>query len=617
MPIQILPPELANQIAAGEVVERPASIVKELIENSLDAGATTIQLDIEKGGTKLIRVRDNGLGINKDELALALTRHATSKIHSLDDLTTLQSFGFRGEALASICSVSRLTLISHPSQQSEAWQAYTEGREMQVLLKPAAHPIGTTIEVLDLFYNTPARRKFLRSDKTEFIHIEEVVRRIALSHPDVALRLLHNDKTVKHYRAQTTDENNEKRLSDIFGTSFAKKARWLNWQHDELTLDGWLFTETLSSESIQYFYINGRIIKDRLLNHAVRQAYQRAFGENTTVNYILYLTLPSHQVDVNVHPAKHEVRFQQSRLIHDFIYQAVLSLLQQDLSQPIEQTTKNLSPSIPKNRITAGENTLTNAQATLKNRQDSLNYHHNAFPSTNTVTVKEAESYYHLITPATSPLPNDPVSTIFSDHNKLKMQMDTLFLNASAHTFGRVLAIYQQRFAIIEYPLKLALLSLSAASEQLYQRHLQQEQHQEIDTLLIPLAIPITKQEKMVLSHHVIQLLAQLNIQLTLSSNKLMLNGVPLRLRQLNWHSFLPQLIIYLTNEVQPDKTRLIHYITKQLSQQKTNWSQAQAVQLIAELEQHCPDVISSPPASLIQFIDLNPTIMALTSRAR
>ncbi len=193
MSIEILPARLANQIAAGEVVERPASVVKELVENSLDAGATRIQIDIERGGHKLIRIRDNGSGINKDELTLALSRHATSKLKSLDDLENICSLGFRGEALASISSVSRLTLSSKPKQQEAAWQAFAEGRDMAVQIKPTAHPDGTTIEVKDLFFNTPARRKFLRTEKTEFSHIDELIKRIALSRFDVSITLTHND----------------------------------------------------------------------------------------------------------------------------------------------------------------------------------------------------------------------------------------------------------------------------------------------------------------------------------------------------------------------------------------------------------------------------------------
>ncbi|MGL5629799.1 MAG: DNA mismatch repair endonuclease MutL, partial [Plesiomonas shigelloides] len=238
MAIQILPAQLANQIAAGEVVERPSSVVKELVENSLDAGATRIDIDIDKGGAQLIRIRDDGCGINKTDLALALARHATSKISSLDDLEAIVSLGFRGEALASISSVSRLLMTSRKADQPEAWQAYAEGRDMQVTVKPAAHPVGTTLEVRDLFYNTPARRKFLRTEKTEFTHIDEVVRRIALARFDVSFTLRHNGKMVRQYRAAATQEQKERRLAGICGPAFLQHAVAVEWQHAELTISG-------------------------------------------------------------------------------------------------------------------------------------------------------------------------------------------------------------------------------------------------------------------------------------------------------------------------------------------------------------------------------------------
>jgi DNA mismatch repair protein MutL len=218
MPIRILPPILANQIAAGEVVERPSSVVKELVENSLDAGADRVEIDIDKGGAKLIRIRDNGCGVARDELVLALSRHATSKVATLDDLEGINSLGFRGEALASISSVSRLTFTSRTAEQSEAWQAQAEGREMSVTVKPAAHPVGTTVEVVDLFFNTPARRKFMRSEKTEFAHIDELVRRIALSRFDATLILRHNGKVVRQYKAANTVAEQERRLAAVCGS---------------------------------------------------------------------------------------------------------------------------------------------------------------------------------------------------------------------------------------------------------------------------------------------------------------------------------------------------------------------------------------------------------------
>ncbi|EAS2070683.1 DNA mismatch repair endonuclease MutL, partial [Salmonella enterica] len=360
MPIQVLPPQLANQIAAGEVVERPASVVKELVENSLDAGATRVDIDIERGGAKLIRIRDNGCGIKKEELALALARHATSKIASLDDLEAIMSLGFRGEALASISSVSRLTLTSRTAEQAEAWQAYAEGRDMDVTVKPAAHPVGTTLEVLDLFYNTPARRKFMRTEKTEFNHIDEIIRRIALVRFDVTLNLSHNGKLVRQYRAVTKDGQKERRLGAICGTPFLEQALAIEWQHGDLTLRGWVADpnhSTTALTEIQYCYVNGRMMRDRLINHAIRQACEDKLGADQQPAFVLYLEIDPHQVDVNVHPAKHEVRFHQSRLVHDFIYQGVLSVLQQqtETTLPLE----DIAPAprhVPENRIAAGRN---------------------------------------------------------------------------------------------------------------------------------------------------------------------------------------------------------------------------------------------------------------------
>ncbi|GGB47090.1 DNA mismatch repair endonuclease MutL [Shewanella inventionis] len=329
MAIQLLPPQLANQIAAGEVVERPASVVKELVENSLDAGATRIDIDIDKGGSKLIRIRDNGAGIAKEELALALSRHATSKVHTLDDLEAILSFGFRGEALASISSVSRLTLTSKTAEQSEAWQAYAEGSQMEVKVTPAAHPQGSTIEVVDLFFNTPARRRFLKSDKTEFTHIDEWLKRIAIARRDIHFVLTHNGKVIRQYRPANTEIQSQQRLAQICGRAFADQALSIACEHDGLSLSGYLQSphdRVITDTS--YFYVNGRLVRDRLVNHAVKQAFAEQ-GVEHQPGYVLMLTLDPHQVDVNVHPAKHEVRFHQSRYVHDFILQAIQSALSQ------------------------------------------------------------------------------------------------------------------------------------------------------------------------------------------------------------------------------------------------------------------------------------------------
>ncbi|TNH99379.1 DNA mismatch repair endonuclease MutL [Aeromonas sobria] len=332
MPIRILPPILANQIAAGEVVERPSSVVKELVENSLDAGADRVEIDIDKGGAKLIRIRDNGCGVAKEELVLALSRHATSKVATLDDLEGINSLGFRGEALASISSVSRLTFTSRTAEQSEAWQAEAQGREMSVTIKPAAHPVGTTVEVVDLFFNTPARRKFMRSEKTEFAHIDELVRRIALSRFDATLILRHNGKVVRQYKGANTVPEQERRLAAVCGTPFMHHALAVESEHSDVRLWGWLATPdgARPQNDLQYTYVNGRMMRDKLINHAIRQAYDELLPADRFATYVLYIELDPRQVDVNVHPAKHEVRFHQARLVHDFIFQALFTALRRE-----------------------------------------------------------------------------------------------------------------------------------------------------------------------------------------------------------------------------------------------------------------------------------------------
>ncbi|MDG1121877.1 MAG: DNA mismatch repair endonuclease MutL [Glaciecola sp.] len=325
MSIQILSAQLANQIAAGEVVERPASIVKELVENSIDAGATKIDISIEQGGQKRITITDNGSGIVQDELALALSRHATSKITSIEDLAQIASLGFRGEALASISSVARLTLTSKPAAQSEAWQVHCEGRDMDVIMNPAAHPDGSTVDVVDLFFNTPARRKFLKTHKTEFSHIDELIKRMALSHHEVAFKLTHNGKTIRQLPVQTI----EKRIDAICGKGFIADCVAVEREYQGIKVCAWLTKPMVhrTQNDAQYTFVNGRMMRDKLINHAVRQAYEGLIDSQYYPGYVLFIDVPFTDVDVNVHPAKHEVRFVNSRVVHDFLYQSLVDVL--------------------------------------------------------------------------------------------------------------------------------------------------------------------------------------------------------------------------------------------------------------------------------------------------
>ena len=332
--IHTLSPQLANQIAAGEVVERPSSVLKELSENSLDAGATRIEVEVEQGGTKLIRVRDDGCGISESDLPLALSRHATSKILGLEDLEAVATLGFRGEALASIASVSRLALTSN-SGEGSGWKAVSEGRDMEVELQPAAHPQGTSVEVRDLFFNTPARRKFLRTENTEYKRIDDCLKKLALSRMDVAFSLKHNQKVQFSLRPANSQAEQEKRVADLCGPQFMEQALFVDNDRTGIRLWGWIGLPTFSRSQadLQYFFVNGRSIRDKVVSHAVRQAYQDVLYHGRHPAYVLFLEILPADVDVNVHPTKHEVRFRESGSIHSFVSTTLKKALATDRPQ--------------------------------------------------------------------------------------------------------------------------------------------------------------------------------------------------------------------------------------------------------------------------------------------
>lgn len=628
MPIQILPPQLANQIAAGEVVERPASVVKELVENSLDAGATRIDIDIERGGAKLIRIRDNGCGISKDDLALALARHATSKISSLEDLEAILSMGFRGEALASISSVSRLILTSRTAQQNEAWQAYAEGRDMAVTIKPAAHPVGSTLEVLDLFYNTPARRKFMRTEKTEFGHIDEVVRRIALARFDVAINLSHNGKLMRQYRAAADPSQHERRLASICGPAFLQHALAISWQHGDLTIRGWVADPAASRtlSEMQYCYVNNRMMRDRLINHAIRQAYQDLLKDDQQPAYVLYLDIDPHQVDVNVHPAKHEVRFHQARLVHDFIYQAVTSVLQQAATPTlnINEDGEEVEASRwqPENRVAAGANKYAQpepANAAISARapvmaravttqRPTAREHIPAYNAGQPYQKQQGELYRQLVQPATESqqavAPSAPIARQIPAEEPL---------HGDNYSFGRVLTVFPPSYALIEYKQGLALLALTVAERWLKQAQLNPPaEGLRPQPLLIPLKLTLDKNEAAACQRHQ-KLLATMGIELAVEHARATLRAVSLPLRQQNLQKLIPELLGYLAQheEISPDA--LATWISRHLGSEHEVWNVSQAIQLLTDVERLCPQLVKSPPAGLLQPIDIKAALATLT----
>jgi len=612
MPIQVLPPQLANQIAAGEVVERPASVVKELVENSLDAGATRIDIDIERGGAKLIRIRDNGCGIKKDELALALARHATSKIASLDDLEAIISLGFRGEALASISSVSRLTLTSRVAEQPEAWQAYAEGRDMDVTVKPAAHPVGTTLEVLDLFYNTPARRKFMRTEKTEFSHIDEIIRRIALARFDVTINLSHNGKAVRQYRAVVEGGQKERRLAAICGTPFMEQALAIEWQHGDLALHGWVADPKHSNAQlaeIQYCYVNGRMMRDRLINHAIRQACEDKLGAGEQPAFVLYLTIDPHQVDVNVHPAKHEVRFHQSRLVHDFIYQGVLSVLQQQMDAPLplaEEAEEPAPRTLPESRVAAGRNHFAEPAAVREpaaprySSPSGGSSRHESWPNAQPGYQKQQGALYKqlLETPVAERRPVMPAAPES--------------LSGHSNSFGRVLTIIAADLALLERDGKLNLMALPVAERWLKQAQLSPETSPVCaQPLLIPLRLKISAEEQAALAKS-LPVLGQLGVEIQSEAQHVTVRAVPLPLRQQNLQILIPELIGYLAQQSTFDAVTLAQWLARNLASEHAQWNMAQAIALLTDLERLCPQLVKAPPGGLLQPVDLHTAMNAL-----
>ena len=631
MPIQILPPQLANQIAAGEVVERPASVVKELVENSLDAGATRIDIDIEKGGAKLIRIRDNGCGISKAELAMALARHATSKITSLDDLEAIVSPGFRGEALASISSVSRLTLTSRTAEQQEARQAYAEGRDMTVTVKPAAHPPGTTLEVLDLFYNTPARRKFMRTEKTEFAHIDEVVRRIALARFDIAISLTHNGKLVRQYRAAAQESQQLRRLGAICGATFMDHALKIEWQHGDLALRGWVADPAGARQvsELQYCYVNGRMMRDKLINHAIRRAYQEKLGGDHQPAYVLYLHIDPHQVDVNVHPAKHEVRFHQSRLVHDFIYQGVISVLQESGAESLPLTTEAAPRWQPENRQAAGGNHFSSPPPTPVEPSAPAETSPPRQPSVSAAAPRagngggaggraaasltgwpqqqpgyqkrEGALYQQLLQTPT------PAEKRRRARRSLSPRRCAPIARARAGIDG---AARQLRGGGAGRPAGadrlnrgVALVASGAAGTG--------RRRAEASAVADSGQVKAGPAERQAMQRHD-ELLRLLGIDLQSDGQHVTLRAVPLPLRQQNLQNLIPELLGYLARQQDISSTLLAQWLARQAEVEHTHWNHSQAIALLADVERLCPALLKSPPPGLLQPIDTEKALNAL-----
>ncbi|MCL1137521.1 DNA mismatch repair endonuclease MutL [Shewanella pneumatophori] len=627
MAIEKLPPQLANQIAAGEVVERPASVIKELVENSLDAGATRVDIEIEKGGAKLIRIRDNGSGIPKEDLSLALSRHATSKLKSLDDLEAILSFGFRGEALASISSVSRLILTSRTAEQTEAWQAHAEGTEMAVKVLPAAHPVGSTVEAVDLFFNTPARRRFLKSDKTEFTHIDEWLKRIALARRDIHFTLKNNGKTVRNYRPANTEIQYVQRLGLVCGKAFAETCLRIECEHNDLKLSGYLQSPSAANgySETQYFYVNGRLVKDRLVNHAVRQAFAQ-FAEGVSPGYVLMLDLDPHQVDVNVHPAKHEVRFHQSRYVHDFILQALQSAMSQSVQvlpssdndalwteqqgatrgavsehstvqYPDESSGESLNEHKPRESFASSE--VRDSQSG-RSQQDYSSGSGSSYrsplkstarPEVNLPSQSSIRAYGELLTTQGYQQQNTPASTANSQQNHSysghipTRQSGMLADDANVIAMPAVIA---GEYWLLAKDDKISLLKIALVANVAMKAEIAAKFSQGLvgQPLLMPVAVTADDDWQSLIDERE-QLLRKLGIELSIRLGQLIIKKVPPYLRDSQLASLIPELLQWIRFELPSDEA-LVKWLAQQGANRFTSAKEAwNALNTLPEETQH------------------------------
>lgn len=548
--IQRLTSHLANQIAAGEVIERPASIVKELIENSLDAGSQQIDIDIEKGGIQRIRVRDDGHGIHKDDLILALDRHATSKIQTFDDLERIITLGFRGEALASISSIARLNLSSSTETTQQGWNITCDYHQEHhsLIPTPIAHARGTTIEIRDLFFNTPARRKFLKSEQTEFSHIETLIKRLSLSHFSIGFSLHHNKRPIYQLHPAGDEMAKEERIARLCSRSFIENAIYIDMQSSDLRLWGWISLPTFSrsQNDLQYFYVNRRMVKDKLINHAVKQAYQDVLYTGRHPAYTLFIELDPRAVDVNAHPAKHEVRFRESRSVYDFVKQSLQKALAN--TQPTPYT---VNPLLPTAKLSAALNKKMIDLSPSKNSQQ------NTFP----LSIATDTAIYPIVTDS-----GRCTSSLTQETSLTEKKSPILTTKPTAHLFcdpplGFALAQLHGIYILAENTQGLILVDIHAAHERiLYERLKQAIHHNGIKTqrLLIPICLTLSQQEMSSLDEYA-DLFIQFGFEFAdLGPERVVIRQIPILLAQSNIeqlvHDVLSDLIQHTNSQLIPEK---------------------------------------------------------------
>lgn len=609
MTIKILPPQLANQIAAGEVVERPASVVKELVENALDAGASKIDIEIDKGGHKRILIRDDGKGIEKEQLALALSRHATSKISDIDDLEAIVSLGFRGEALASISSVARLTMTSKPKTQQAAWSAMAEGLDMAVKVQPAAHPDGTTVEVLDLFFNTPARRKFLRAEKTEFSHIEALIKRIALSRPDVSFTLKHNNKIVKRYRSQQhiTDvlEQTSNRIAEVINPAFVDLSNVVQSQYENIHIAVWIKSPAscVMVNPAQYTFVNGRMMRDKLIQHAIRQAYGQELGPEQLPEYVVFIDLPAEDVDVNVHPAKHEVRFHHARLLHDFlvkiIEEALTNFHNQEsfiaeepewLVKSSEPVTTNYQQAVEATEIKKSQ-LLSEAQQQRESQLQSEPIAPNHFAGLKPKIATQRELNTHSLAKLAESVSQVDIAPAQGSTADVRPTITNITSEESSNKQLNVCYVEAERYIYFSWQQALWLIDADQLAEQTKLEVL--EEHFTPAPLLVPTRIKLNEEEKSWCNKNG-SLLENMGFELVLHQDFLIIKQVPVLLRSSGSGQTLPSVFAKFVQLANPTLMLLKHTLLDSKAEQVSLGAKVEKLhKLVSENALHLETIAS------------------------
>ncbi|MXP51332.1 DNA mismatch repair endonuclease MutL [Pantoea sp. SoEX] len=583
MSIKLLPLYLINQISAGEVIDRPASVVKELIENSIDAGANNINIHVKQGGMKLIQIQDNGCGIIKDELFLALKKHATSKIKSKEDLESLASLGFRGEALTSISSISRLTLISKTTEQNQAWQIYTEGNKINSKPIPTTHPVGTTVKVFDLFYNTPVRRKCMKNEKTEFNHIYSLLNQILLSRFDITLSLSNDENLIYYQPLAVTETEIKRRLKFICGSNFIQQSLCIKYQNDNLFIYGWIADTNICKIDIkiQYSYVNKRIVKNKLINNAVRKAFHSVFQNSEQPAYIIYLEIDPCQIDINIHPSKKEIRFHEPKLIYDFIIKSINNILDYN---NIKKTSKELC--YKENKIKL-ETDYVKSQS---NNCFSLPDWFYKNDISNLTTHDMTEFYNNHISSYRSPI-------IYSKY------------------FGKLLAVIHNAYALLKKDQKLMLMSINTSLRYLKQSQLNHSRiYFKTRPLLFPLKIKIDEIYYNILKNNN-KLIKQTGIYFQIEKNHLTLYSIPSTFHEYNLTALIYAILDYLNQQKKNSLKQLINWLEHYYEDNKfISWNVLKVNILLAEIEYFCPNLFITPPSNLIQYIDINNIIKCLNN---